>query len=107
MTVKPAPFREYAGVLCAFVVVTAFIATGFLQMASEAVFGIKVTAPPDWSAAMLSLASAALGFLIGKQSTGPTANGDSLPPVMESVRTEIRETRAGDVLEPQKVDDVR
>jgi len=59
-------FREYAGVLTAFLTVIAFVLIGFAQMLAELFLGSKITAPPDWMAAMLSLASAALGFLIGK-----------------------------------------
>lgn len=67
---KP-PFKEGAGVLCAFLVVLAFVAIGFATMTCKVVLGIDVTVPGDWSAAMLSLASAALGFLIGKNDSSP------------------------------------
>ena len=66
--------RENAGVLVAAIVVMAFVGIGFLQMLSEAIFGVPMTAPGDWMAAMLSLASAALGYLIGKQTTQNGAN---------------------------------
>lgn len=61
------PFKETAAAFTAFLVVLAFVAIGFLVMGAEALAGIKISAPGDWLAAMLSLASAALGFLIGKQ----------------------------------------
>lgn len=60
-------FREYAGVLAAYSVVMAFVAIGFVDMLSQAFLQETITAAPDWNAAMLSLASAALGFLIGKR----------------------------------------
>jgi hypothetical protein len=62
-------FREYAGVLLAFIIVIGFMMIGFLIMLSSIWMDKAVEAPPDWSAAMLSLASAGLGFLIGKQTT--------------------------------------
>lgn len=76
---SPASFREYAGVLAAFIVVMAFVAIGFLQMAANVLLEKVVSIPESWMAAMLSLASAAIGFLIGKQSSGtvlapPTVN---------------------------------
>jgi hypothetical protein len=62
-----APFREYAGVMTAFMVVLAYVTIGFVSMISGLLGLGPVSAPADWSAAMLSLASAAMGFLIGKQ----------------------------------------
>lgn len=71
-------FKEVAGVLCAFLVVMAFVLIGFSQMATTIMLGTTISAPSDWMAAMLSLASAALGFLIGKnvQQEQESANGD-------------------------------
>jgi hypothetical protein len=84
MTNNPANFREYAGVLTAFIVVMAFVAIGFVTMAITLFSGKSVPVPGDWMAAMLSLASAAIGFLIGKQSTQPQppppAEGGQPPP---------------------------
>lgn len=71
------PFRDTAAAFTAFLVVIAFIAIGFLTMGTEVITGLKVTAPGDWLAAMLSLASAALGYLIGKQ---PDALSPVAPP---------------------------
>ncbi len=68
---NPANFREYAGTLVATIIVVSFIAIGFVQIGVVVFHGSSVSIPGDWMAAMLSLASAALGFLIGKQSTGP------------------------------------
>lgn len=64
-----APFKEYAGVLTAFIVVIAYVSIGFLAMSAEVFLGIKVVPPGDWSSALLSLSSAAMGYLIGKQMT--------------------------------------
>jgi hypothetical protein len=61
--------RERVGVLVAAFIVIAFIAIGFVHVTTYIVTGTKIDFPPDWNAAMLSLASAALGFLIGKQTT--------------------------------------
>lgn len=66
MNEKP-QFREYAGVLIAFLVVIAYVGIGFVQTAAIVFLGKEVLMPPDWMAAMLSLASAGLGYLIGKQ----------------------------------------
>lgn len=74
MSKDSANFREYAGTLIAAIIVCAFVAIGFVSMAIVVFHGTPATVPGDWMAAMLSLASAALGFLIGKQTTGmPTA----------------------------------
>lgn len=74
---SPANFREYAGVLVAFIVVLAFVAIGYIQVAIVLYRGVAITIPGDWMAAMLSLASTALGFLIGKQLSGaPTPPAD-------------------------------
>lgn len=64
-------FREWAGVLCAFIVVMSYVAIGFVQVFVQITTGTPATIPGDWGAAMLSLASAALGYLIGKQTTVP------------------------------------
>lgn len=68
-------FREYAGVLTAFVVVLSYVGIGFVQTAVVVGASQSLEMPKDWMAAMLSLASAALGFLIGKQ-----GNVDNIPP---------------------------
>lgn len=60
-------FREKAGTIIAAVIILSYIAVGFVQMASVMFIGIEVGVPDSWSSSMLSLASAALGFLIGKQ----------------------------------------
>jgi hypothetical protein len=48
-----------------------YVAIGFIQISVQVTTGTPITVTGDWSAAMLSLASAALGFLIGKQTTIP------------------------------------
>lgn len=75
---EPVAFKEGAGVLCAFIVVLSYVAMGFVQIAVEATLGVKVTVPGDWGAAMLSLASAALGFLVGKRDKSDTAPSEAL-----------------------------
>ena len=70
-------FREYAGVLTAFLVVISYVGIGFVQTAVVVTTATPLEMPKDWMAAMLSLASAALGFLIGKQ--GHNDNGPSVP----------------------------
>ena len=60
--------KELAGVLVASIIVIAYIAIGFVSIAATMFFAIEVKPPIEWSSAMLSLASAALGFLIGKSS---------------------------------------
>lgn len=75
----PASFREYAGALVAFIVVMAFVAIGFVSMAITVFNDKTIAVPGDWMAAMLSLASAALGFLIGKQTTGTSGPSITVP----------------------------
>ena len=58
--------RNAAGVVCSFIVVCAFAATGFIDVILTYALGTEIEFPGDWMAAMLSLASASLGFLIGK-----------------------------------------
>lgn len=62
----PAKFREYAGVLTAFLVVMSYVGIGYATSIYQGLFGTPLQLPDDWSAAMLSLSSAALGYLIGK-----------------------------------------
>jgi hypothetical protein len=87
-----APFREYAGILIAFVVVASFIGIGFTGMLTQVLLDKVIEIPPDWMAAMLSLASAALGFLIGANSNKkdavvetppapPISGGCNFPPI--------------------------
>lgn len=75
MTKDPANFREYAGTLTAFIICISYIAIGFVQIAVSVFHGASITIPGDWMSAMLSLASAALGYLIGKQTAAPILSG--------------------------------
>jgi len=75
--------KEWAGVFIACIVVAAYIGIGFVTVVATVLFGVDGKFPPDWSSAMLSLASAALGFLIGKQGTGTGIITQS--PVVENV----------------------
>ncbi len=84
---EAANFREYAGALVAFIVVLAFVAIGFSVMAAKVILDVDVKEPAEWGAAMLSLASAALGFLIGKQTTG-TAGPSITVPMGEGVSSQ-------------------
>lgn len=62
-------FKENAGVATAMIVVLSFVGIGYLKMAESILLSKVVETPDDWSAAMLSLASAALGYLIGRRSS--------------------------------------
>ena len=65
--------RDYAGVMVCSVTVVSFISIGFVMMAIK-VMGSSDAAPPgEWMAAMLSLASTALGFLAGQRTPAPGA----------------------------------
>lgn len=55
------------GSLVSAIIIVAFIATGFVTMFSEMFFGTRIEPPQAWQAAMLSLASTALGFLAGNR----------------------------------------
>lgn len=59
--------RDYAGVLVCSITVISFIAVGFMVMFAKLVFASDASPPGEWLAAMLSLASTALGFLAGQR----------------------------------------
>jgi hypothetical protein len=64
--------KEWAAVIVASFVVIAFVAAGFTQAVFSAVYGKPIVFGSDWFAAMLSLSSAAVGWLMGKkQDNGP------------------------------------
>ena len=66
-------FRERAGVLAALLIICAYILIGPVEAIGTAWMGAKVVFGEGWSAAMNALAAAAVGFLIGKQTTnGPS-----------------------------------
>lgn len=60
--------KEAAAVFVCAASVFAFLAIGFVVMAVKVIFGVDVSPPGEWLAAMLSLASTAIGFLAGAQS---------------------------------------
>ena len=62
-----APFREYAGAMVAVMIVLSYVVSGFVIVICGVLLGVDVKFPGDWNAAMLSLSSASLGYLIGKQ----------------------------------------
>lgn len=65
--------RERVGVLIAAFIVIAYVCVGPAHVAMVFFKGAGVLFPSDWTASMLSLASAAFGYLVGKQTTGTTA----------------------------------
>lgn len=69
MNESASTFRERAGVIVSLVIVFAYIAIGFIQMALTYWTGQPVTAEAGWSSAMNALAGGAVGFLVGKQTT--------------------------------------
>lgn len=66
--VQKVTYRETSGILIAAICVLSFIGIGFAQVAVFVLTGKMISFPPDWQAAMLSISSAALGFLLGNQS---------------------------------------
>lgn len=64
--------RERVGIYVAAFIVLAYTAVGFAHVTISMLNGPGVVFPNDWLASMLSLASAAMGYLIGKQTNGPT-----------------------------------
>lgn len=58
--------REGAGITAAFITVMAFIVVGFAQMLAIVLWGLDVKAPDAWFSGLLSLSSACMGYLIGK-----------------------------------------
>ena len=60
--------RDYAGVMVCSVTVLSFISIGFIMMFIKVAMNSDVSPPGEWLAAMLSLASTALGFLAGQRS---------------------------------------
>lgn len=64
---KAASFRAVAGALTAFVVVMMYSVIGFVLMGIKVATGMDIATDPAWTAGMSTLASAALGYLIGHQ----------------------------------------
>jgi hypothetical protein len=61
-------WKDYAGIAVCSITVLAFIAIGFVIMIGK-MANMDMSPPGDWMAAMLSLASTALGWLAGQKST--------------------------------------
>lgn len=70
-------WREVAGLITAFVIVASFVAIGFMDFFSHAWFGVdsEVEFDAGWMAAMLSLASTAFGYMVGKQTIDKKQKG--------------------------------
>ncbi len=66
-------FRERAGVFAALLIICSYIAMGPIEAVGSAVWGSPIRFSEGWAAAMNALASAAVGFLIGKQTTNAPA----------------------------------
>ena len=67
---KPFPVRQWKEAAAVFVcaaTVFAFVCIGFVIMCIKVLVGVDVSVPGEWLAAMLSLASTAIGFLAGSQ----------------------------------------
>lgn len=62
--------RERVGVYIAAFIVIAYVGVGPAHLFMVLFRGAGITFPSDWTASMLSLASAAFGYLVGKQTTG-------------------------------------
>lgn len=65
-------FKENAGSFASLALVFAFAGIGYFKMLVDLYSGAKMDIPGDWMAAMLSLSSAGLGYLIGRHSTAKT-----------------------------------
>lgn len=75
-------FKDIAGSLVAFVVVVSYAAIGFAAMGAKVLLNVEVTPPEVWTSGLSSLASAALGYLIGRNDVPatPTYVPPALPP---------------------------
>ena len=65
---KISTWKDYAGIAVCSITVLSFIAVGFVIMSAK-FLGVDMNPPGDWMAAMLSLASTALGWLAGQKSS--------------------------------------
>jgi hypothetical protein len=88
-------FRERAGVVASYMIITGYILIGFVQYGVGAWLGVDATFDQAWSGAMNGLAGGAVGFLIGKQTTNTPSV--SVPVVGDSVstRTTVTSSDAG------------
>lgn len=57
-------WRDAAGVLVASIIALSYVAIGFADVTAQIFLATKVQFPESWLAAMLSLSSVALGFLL-------------------------------------------
>jgi hypothetical protein len=57
-------WRDAAGVLVASIIALSYVAIGFADVTAQIFLATKVAFPESWLAAMLSLSSVALGFLL-------------------------------------------
>ena len=80
---NPNNWKDYAGIAVCSVTVLAFIAIGFIIMAAKTA-GVDINPPGDWMAAMLSLASTALGWLAGQKGSRESESIPS-PPVEKTL----------------------
>jgi hypothetical protein len=87
--------KEWAAVIVASFVVIAFVVAGFTQAIFGAVYGTPIQFGSDWFAAMLSLSSAAVGWLMGKkQDNGPGAQSTIDTNNVETVNVNSRTVAA-------------
>lgn len=77
-------WRDAAGVLVASIVALAYVSIGFADATAQLLLGIKVTFPETWLAAMLSLSSVALGFLLKTKIDQVGATAESYGPPQTS-----------------------
>lgn len=73
-------WRDAASVITAFIVVVSFIMIGFFDLIAQAIFNkTHVEIDEGWMAAMLSLASAAFGYLVGKRKSDERSSFSDRP----------------------------
>lgn len=85
-------YRELAGVRTAKMVVYSYLAFGWAVSLIPVYTDKAVAVPADWNSAMLGLVGGALGYLIGKQSTTPSApvQPNVVVPTGETTTTTVR-----------------
>lgn len=71
-------WKDYAGIAVCSITVLSFIAIGFVIMIAK-MANMDMSPPGDWMAAMLSLASTALGWLAGQKSNREPVSERSKP----------------------------
>lgn len=88
-------YRERAGVHAALLIILAYILIGPIEALGSAWIGVKVVFGEGWSAAMNALAAAAVGFLIGKQTTNGPSVTAALPATDAGTASATVTTTAG------------